>query len=220
MSEKFVVVDAFDYFPQASTAKAMLENRGIPVVLTDVEMTNVNWFWHGFVGGIKVVVPETQAEAARAILKEMRRVARESESSDDDVPLDATCPSCGAPLPATGTACAKCGWSFEGEEVKDYANGPVPTSLLSFVYLPLGSDRFALPIGRIVPYAAWCARNGVEITGWEIWERGLPGHTRISSGEGNVDALRAAVEKAATGDASKLLVCPQTRPLEAPHNAD
>jgi len=219
-SEKLVVVDTFDYFPQAATAKAMLENRGIAVVMADAEVANTNLLWAGAVGGIKLAVPESQVEAATAILKEMRRVARQRSSVDDSVPLDASCPSCGAPLPETGTVCTKCGWSFAGEEVREYENGPVPNSLLSFVYRPLDSRRFALPIGRMAEYLDWCERNDVEVTGWELWERGLPGHTPLSGAEGDAGALRAALAKLDREGLAEIYVCVATRPQEPPHNED
>jgi len=219
-SEKLVVVDTFDYFPQAATAKAMLENRGIPVVMADAEVANSNLLWAGAVGGIKLVVPESQVEAATAILKEMRRVARQRSSVDDSVPLDAACPSCAAPLPETGTVCTKCGWSFAGEEVRDYENGPVPDSLLSFVYRPLDSQRFALPIDKVPAYLDWCEKNGVEVTGWEFWERGLPGHTPLSGAEGEAGALRAALAKFNVENFAGIFVCVATRPQEPPHNED
>jgi hypothetical protein len=219
-SEKLVVVDTFDYFPQASTAKAMLENQGIAVVLTDAEMANTNLLWAGAVGGIKLVVPESQVEAATAILKEMRRVARQRSSVDDSVPLDASCPSCAAPLPETGTVCTKCGWSFAGEEVRDYENGPVPDALLSFVYRPLDSQRFALPIDKVPEYLDWCEKNGVEVTGWEFWERGLPGHTPLTSAEGDAGALRAALVKFDRENFAGIFVCVATRPQDPPHNED
>ena len=219
-SEKLVVVDTFDYYPQASTAKAMLENRGIPVVLADTEIADSNWLLGGAAGGIKLVVPESQVEAATAILKEMRRVARQRSSAEDGAPLDASCPSCGAPLPETGTVCTKCGWSFAGEEVRDYENGPVPDALLSFVYRPLDSQKFALPIDQMPAYLDWCEKNGVEITGWELWERGLPGHTPLSGAEGDAGALRAALAKFRRDDFAGIFVCVATRPLEPPHNED
>jgi hypothetical protein len=220
VSEKLVVVDTFDYFPQASTAKAMLENRGIPVVMTDAEVTNTIWLWSAATGGIKIAVPESHAAVAREVMKEMRRIAKRPASVDENAPLEGTCPACGARLPETGTLCAKCGWSFEGEEIKDYENGPVPTSLLSFVYTPIYSHQFALPIAKVADYVDWCERNGVEVTGWEIWERGLPSHTTLRTGDGDAGELEAALAKFDREDLSKIYVCVKSRPQEPPHNED
>ena len=62
--------------------------------------------------------------------------------------------------------------------------------------------------------------NGVEVTGWEFWERGLPGHTPLTGAEGEAGALRAALAKFNPENFAGIFVCVATRPQEPPHNED
>src|SRR5262245_13613493 len=117
MSEGFIAVGAFDYQPDAAAAKALLESHGITVMLTDVETTSVNWFWAGWTGGIKLIVPVSKATEAKALLHQLRSgQPTSSESSDTQ------CLACGAHMREADSACPTCGWSFAGERWTDFSN--------------------------------------------------------------------------------------------------
>ncbi len=69
MSEpRFVKIATYGEVYQADLAKSALEEEGIAVQLHDRETVSMDWLLSNSVGGIKVKVPEEQAERATAIL--------------------------------------------------------------------------------------------------------------------------------------------------------
>jgi hypothetical protein len=67
---KFVKVIAFTYPHEAHLAKCLLESFGINVIIEDEYTVQVNNFYSNAVGGVKLLVEETQVENALSILKE------------------------------------------------------------------------------------------------------------------------------------------------------
>ena len=108
--------------PEAHVVRLHLEDLGIPVLIE-------NELLQGVVGELplgwptapRVLVPEDQAEAARAaILDHVQRAAGFVSTLAPDPgfstkPIDALCLACGNPLDAAG-ACPACGWTFHKEE--------------------------------------------------------------------------------------------------------
>lgn len=63
-----VTVGQFRDLPAAWIAKASLESAGIDCFLGDENIIRMDWFYSNLIGGVKLRVPEEDADAARAIL--------------------------------------------------------------------------------------------------------------------------------------------------------
>lgn len=73
--------------------RAELESFGVNATLADVDTISLNWLWSNALGGVKVLVPESEVEEALGVL-----AAEPSDESTDgqDVQAAFTCPSCGS----------------------------------------------------------------------------------------------------------------------------
>lgn len=107
-----VVVASFLYPWEAEVACARLRQEGLSPALGDENLVNLDWFMSQAVGGIKVVVPESEAEQASRILEEAElsesNLASEAELAElvptmdmglpenDDPEDDLRCPRCGS----------------------------------------------------------------------------------------------------------------------------
>ena len=67
--ERRVVVAAFDSVWEAELALARLTSEGFRAVLADANLVRLDWFLVRAVGGIKVLVPVSEAAAAQSILE-------------------------------------------------------------------------------------------------------------------------------------------------------
>lgn len=63
-------IEEFIYAQDAYLAKALLESEGIEVFLKDEVSSQVFSLFSNIIGGIKLLVPENEAERAFQILKE------------------------------------------------------------------------------------------------------------------------------------------------------
>lgn len=63
-------IQVFVYPQDAYLAKALLESEGIDVFLQDEMTIQVFNFYSNALGGVKMLVPNNQAEKARELLKE------------------------------------------------------------------------------------------------------------------------------------------------------
>jgi predicted RNA-binding Zn-ribbon protein involved in translation (DUF1610 family) len=93
MDPKRVVVAAFGNILEAHLAQSRLQNEGIDAIVDDEFTVNANNLLDVAVGGVKILVPETEAGRAGAILS--ARPAADAASPappDDTVP----CPRCGS----------------------------------------------------------------------------------------------------------------------------
>jgi hypothetical protein len=90
-----VIIAAFRETAHAHLARGFLESAGIPAAVEDEHIVGINWLYSNAVGGVKLLVPEQQAEQAALLLAtrsqecaeeaaEYRRVAGEGDA----------CPSC------------------------------------------------------------------------------------------------------------------------------
>ncbi len=192
MAEPLVIVESFASYADAATARTLLEMSGVRAFLNNAYSADV---WSGCVGQVQIEVPESDAERARSLLAEMRIArGRRDSLADATSPAREICLRCRQPLSAGSTRCDACGFTFAGEEWADYVNGPVPASLLSRIYSPIDTRRFALPPELVGTYVAWCEREGLEIRGFEVWNRSIIGHTIIDVvEEGTAAELLAAV---------------------------
>jgi CYTH domain-containing protein len=91
----FVTISTYDNYLAASFDKHRLEANEIDCYLADENTVTVQWTLKNALGGIKLRVPEDQAEMALSILKETR------ERIDVDFQIPDTeageiCPNCGS----------------------------------------------------------------------------------------------------------------------------
>ncbi len=69
-ARKPVMIRRYRDLPEASVAKSVLDSAGIDCVLADDNLVRLDWFYSNLVGGIKLLVPESEAEAAVRLLDE------------------------------------------------------------------------------------------------------------------------------------------------------
>jgi len=69
-AENFVTVASCSTSPEAHAIRCHLEAAGITVFLADEFLVTMDWLLSNAVGGIKVQVPESEAERARQVLAE------------------------------------------------------------------------------------------------------------------------------------------------------
>jgi hypothetical protein len=68
MPEQLVTVGTYGTTFEANLVKGKLEANDIDAVLDDENMVNVNPFLTNMLGGVKVLVPESELEEARRVL--------------------------------------------------------------------------------------------------------------------------------------------------------
>jgi Putative prokaryotic signal transducing protein len=66
-----VMIRHYRDLPEASVAKSVLDSAGIDCILADDNLVRLDWFYSNLVGGIKLLVPESEAEAAARLLEEV-----------------------------------------------------------------------------------------------------------------------------------------------------
>lgn len=71
-ARKPVIIRRYRGLPEASVAKSVLDSAGIDCILADDNLVRLDWFYSNLVGGIKLLVPESEAEAAARLLEEVR----------------------------------------------------------------------------------------------------------------------------------------------------
>jgi hypothetical protein len=122
VATELIFVGNFRFVNEAEAARLRLAHHGIQSFLSNAELINVDWFYGNATGWVKIFVPADQAIAARELLDALRdeTQARQRERKaarrrrDQHAPADegAMCLACGERLPADGTSCAACGWSY------------------------------------------------------------------------------------------------------------
>ncbi len=68
--EDLVVLRKFRDFPEAMIAKGSLDSAGIECFLLDENMIRMDWFYSQLLGGLKLAVRPTDAEAAEQVLQQ------------------------------------------------------------------------------------------------------------------------------------------------------
>jgi hypothetical protein len=204
MDPKLVDADTFRHYGDAATAKALLDANGIPSVLAN---DNANDLFGGALCEVRLQVAVADVERAKVLLRSIERTRLAAPPADDGIER---CLACGATLATDAKSCAKCGFTFEGEETHLYANGPLPDSLLAHAVAPVDSQRFALPPADVARYLDWCMRGGLAIRGYEVWSKTLVGH-RVEQRCDRVgaDELRRAALAAVARDAAETTSGPE-----------
>jgi predicted RNA-binding Zn-ribbon protein involved in translation (DUF1610 family) len=83
---RFVLLQTYDNYISAHIAMGRLEEDGINCWLKDENTATINPILTNAIGGIKLMVAETQAERAVALLKELELAYKKT----------ITCPKCGS----------------------------------------------------------------------------------------------------------------------------
>jgi Zn finger protein HypA/HybF involved in hydrogenase expression len=83
---KFVLVNSYNNYIEAHIAKGVLEEQDIRCWLKDENTVTIDPILTNAVGGIKIMVPEVQAERAREILNRLRLEQKQA----------VVCPRCGS----------------------------------------------------------------------------------------------------------------------------
>jgi predicted RNA-binding Zn-ribbon protein involved in translation (DUF1610 family) len=94
MAGGLVTIAQFRDLPEAGLAKSKLESAGITCFLDNEFTIGANWLYSNALGGVKLNVPEENAEEAKAILEETTETIA-SEESEEHLE-DSACPICGA----------------------------------------------------------------------------------------------------------------------------
>jgi hypothetical protein len=63
-----VVVSAFTSVHEAHLAQSVLQAAGIEATVADEHLVSMYWLYSNAIGGVKVLVPEAQAQDARDVL--------------------------------------------------------------------------------------------------------------------------------------------------------
>ncbi len=124
MSDQLVTVESYQFLPEAEAVRMHLESEGFSAHLADAEAVSTEWVLANAIGNIKLRVPQSQADAARAVLSELRsRRLERSQSPESDA--IGCCLSCGASLHSDQSKCGQCGWSYTDDEGEssEFANG-------------------------------------------------------------------------------------------------
>ena len=94
-SRDLVTVSRFRDLPNADLARALLESSGIPACIQDDNLVRMDWFYSNAIGGIRLQVEATNADAAREILDQPAPDAIAFEEGAEFV--QPQCPRCGSP---------------------------------------------------------------------------------------------------------------------------
>ena len=113
-----VTVATFTTLPEAEAARLRFDSAGIPSIVVDAEIVNMDWLLGNAVGYIKLQVPRDRAAAATALLDQIHaerreRIARAAE--DPFAPEEAACLACGTDMPDDAARCPSCGWTWQDE---------------------------------------------------------------------------------------------------------
>ncbi len=96
---------------EAQLLKMRLEARGIPAVLQDENITQLNPWRMWAMGGVRVQVADEDLEAAQIFLEQERSEGTNLNPIPDSE--GASCLSCGMEMTDTQTRCQACGWTYQ-----------------------------------------------------------------------------------------------------------
>lgn len=65
-----VMIGRYQSLPAASVAKSILDSAGIEAFLSDDNVIRMDWFYSNAIGGVKLLVRQEDAEAARKLLEQ------------------------------------------------------------------------------------------------------------------------------------------------------
>lgn len=112
----WIVVQSFSFPYEAHIAKTQLEAAGIPARIENEHTINMDWLYSNALGGVRVLVLESNLEEARALLAQDF-----SQELQQQFGLSENCPNCGS------------------SDIQPYTEGKRPAYL---VFLLLGFPLF------------------------------------------------------------------------------
>ncbi|NVC52685.1 putative signal transducing protein [Vibrio diabolicus] len=89
-----IVVERFSFPHEAHIARASLDSVGIESYIADEHTVNTQWLYSNAIGGVRLMVAESDAEDAKQILS-----SDFSESLENELAVDVgkdVCPNCGS----------------------------------------------------------------------------------------------------------------------------
>ena len=92
MDDQLITVRTYSLPWQADLARTMLEAEGIPAFVADANTVSMNWLYSNAIGGVRLQVPESYAEAANETLSSDKNYSPSVPEDESDSP---TCPKCG-----------------------------------------------------------------------------------------------------------------------------
>lgn len=146
MPENFVTVATYLSSVEASLARNRLEEAGIPAFLSGEEMVDMAWVLGNAVGGIKLQVPETDLEQARAALAE-ESAADDEPGEDELLQSDSSDPSITTkPVRQVPSAAGEAVERVEGDdEEQDFVNYSAGEELATRAFRAAVFGCFTLP---------------------------------------------------------------------------
>jgi hypothetical protein len=115
MADKLVTIASHLTAQEAHLAKNSLEAEGIPTFLADEQTESLLGVVVGFVGGVKLLVADDQAERAREVLATLSGSPADAPP-DERVTTTRTCPICGEAFDPECDYCPRCGPPADTEE--------------------------------------------------------------------------------------------------------
>lgn len=112
----WIVVQSFSFPYEAQIAKTQLEAAGIPARIENEHTINMDWLYSNALGGVRLLVLESNLEEARALLAQDF-----SQQLQQQFGLSENCPNCGS------------------SDIQPYTEGKRPAYL---VFLLLGFPLF------------------------------------------------------------------------------
>ena len=119
------VVASFATPVEADVLRMRLEAEGIRSVLADESTVGMNWMLGNAVGGVKVLVIESDLEAALQIAEDQAAEASDQAKTPAE---DWTCVVCGEKVEGGFEVCWSCGASREGESDAEFQREPAEES--------------------------------------------------------------------------------------------
>jgi hypothetical protein len=92
--ETLITIATFDFPSEADVMKMLLEEQGFKVILADDNLVRTNWFLANAVGGAKLQVLESDAEAAARFVEENRTHARRDADTPQKPDVTFDCEEC------------------------------------------------------------------------------------------------------------------------------
>jgi hypothetical protein len=93
MTGDWITVASFSQPVEAHLARAQLESEGIPCVVGNEHLVRVDWFLSNAVGGVKVLVPRSEVDRARDVLRPRPRLVVAADR-DERADGEMICPRC------------------------------------------------------------------------------------------------------------------------------
>ena len=113
---QWVVAETYSFLYEAQIAKTQLEAAEIPARIENEHTINMDWLYSNALGGVRLLVPESYAEEAKALLAQDF-----SQELEQQFGAGESCPHCGS------------------RDIQPYTEGKRPAYL---VFLLLGFPLF------------------------------------------------------------------------------